>query len=118
MMPDKIWVETKQGKDNPLPRSEYGRCCGCFVDNITVRNFVMMQFETPLQGTGWGCFKCDLPMNGAVSVLCDECIDMGQEPLFICLGHPENDMREPIAALDTDPHKHDMSRHPEVEVLH
>jgi hypothetical protein len=68
----------------------------------------------PIAGTGWGCIVCNLPLDGAVAVLCDGCLELvaaGAWPLFVCRGWPVDHGRAPFAELSADPFDHDLAAH-------
>ena len=74
-----------------------GPCCACEKAGPH-RNIVMMHFTSPIEGVGWGCVICGLPADGAVAVLCDDCIEegrqhQGDEIKSVVLGYPENGER-------------------------
>ena len=50
----------------------FGQCCACH-GTKNVRTVVMLHRRGPVPGTGWGCVVCDLPLDGAISVVCDSC---------------------------------------------
>lgn len=95
---------------------DLGPCCVCEKEGEDVRNFIMMDFEGPIPGKGWGCLQCKLPPNGAVAVICDNCFDLYKEDpsiiKFVCNGSPK-DGRIPIDQLEKKPFDHDMRYHPE-----
>jgi hypothetical protein len=91
-----------------------GDCCACH-GTRNVRNLVMHDKRAPVPGTGWGCVLCDLPMDGAVSVLCDDCaaIDFETHEVYkyeVCVGYPKENRRQPLASL-TEPFGHDLRFH-------
>jgi len=91
-----------------------GRCCVCEKGGPKVRNIVMLHQRAPVRGTGWGCFVCGLPSDGAVAVICDDClpgIQAGGSPKFVCVGYPYQNDRLPFADLKTPAFDHDMSKH-------
>lgn len=94
------------------------KCCACGQSNETVRNVVMLDNKAAEPGTGWGCVQCDLPMDGAVAVICDLCAaadPTGGSIREAVLGHMSEGRREPIAAVRARPrHEHDLSKHPEI----
>ncbi len=59
---------------------DLGPCCACGKSGPDVRNIMMLHVRAPVPGTGWGCFACKLPLNGAVAVLCDICLLTHAEP--------------------------------------
>jgi len=76
----------------------------------------MINHPGPTPGKGWGCFTCDLPLNGALAVLCDACFDLylAGEPLrSICTGNPDKDGRTPYDQMSQEPFEHNMDLHPE-----
>ena len=90
-----------------MTEPKLGPCCRCGTTN-GVRNLLMLQQKAPTPGQGWGCYQCHLPMDGAISVVCDNCLP---EPVeFACKGASE---RVPVASL-TGYHLHDLSRHEEL----
>ena len=96
-----------------------GKCCICELENDSVRNMMTLDLKTlPGEKGGWGCFQCGKPAEGAVAVLCDECIDKyfvkKVEIKFACLGYPGENRRIEIEKL-TESFEHDMSKHPEAE---
>lgn len=82
--------------DDEGTEMDLGACCHCKKVDGSVRNVLMLNKEASIPGTGWGCVVCDLPCNGAVSVMCDECMAKNHEPLEIVLGYPSDKQREPI----------------------
>jgi hypothetical protein len=72
----------------------------------------MLDQEAPLPGSGWGCVVCDLPPNGAMVVLCDECLRDNALPHFVVYGPIGHKQRMPIDELKRVPFVHDLSRHP------
>ncbi len=90
-----------------------GSCCSCGKKGRTVRNIICLHWRAPVPGTGWGCAQCNLPGDGAIAVLCDECLEKKREPKFVCSGYPGIDRRLPFEHLDKTPFDHDLSKHPE-----
>lgn len=82
----------------------------------------MLDLRIPVQHRslpgGWGCFQCGLPLEGAIAVLCDGCLEKqgdNSTPIrFACIGYPAQNQRIPIAEL-TEAFEHDMNKHPEVQ---
>jgi hypothetical protein len=94
------------------PPPDLGPCCACGKAGLMVRNIIMLPVRGPADGNGWGCFQCGLPMEGAVAVLCDACLESEAEILQVCVGYPYLGHRQ--ARKDfTEPFEHDMSKHPE-----
>lgn len=90
----------------------HGPCCACGQDRET-RNIVCLHLKAPSPGQGWGCFQCQLPLDGAVAVLCDDCIEARAEIKFVCAGPAADPGRVSIDDLPDEPFEHDFSRHPE-----
>ena len=92
---------------------DLGPCCHCEKTGPAVRNIMMLHRRAPVPGTGWGCFQCGLSQDGAVAVLCDECLEASKPKRFVCVGQPGDGKRMPVEELSTEPFDHDMSKHPE-----
>lgn len=79
-----------------------GGCCNCGEVRPDVRNFVQLEVKAPEPGKGWGCLVCGLPMDGAMAVLCDTCIEAvidGAKIVNACAGYPGENRRVPVASL-------------------
>jgi hypothetical protein len=87
-----------------------GTCCACGRDDRTVRIVLYLPRRSPIPGRGWGCVVCELPAEGAVAVICDECAECKVSLRFACIGYPGIDGRIPIEELSED-FRHDISRH-------
>jgi hypothetical protein len=77
---------------------DLGTCCACG-GTQGVRNVIMLDKKAPIPGRGWGCVVCKLPLDGAIAVLCDDCLDSKAEIRFACRGYPATDGRVPIGEL-------------------
>lgn len=66
-----------------LPDGLIAPCCACRIVRVlrTVRELPERASEP---GTGWGCVTCQLPPDGALAALCDECAANGREPVDAC----------------------------------
>lgn len=96
---------------------DLGPCCVCRkggAEDVRVTNIMLLRMKGRESGKGWGCVVCGLSCDGAVAVLCDSCAGAGIEPREVCVGHPHEGRRRPIADL-TEPHEHDPAKHPEME---
>lgn len=87
-----------------------GRCCACGKEGPDVRNIIALPLRAPVPGTGWGCFVCGLPSNGAVAVLCDDCLDLAEDVRYACVGYAGQNRRLPLRLL-AGPFEHIRSRH-------
>ena len=90
-----------------------GPCCHCQQTGPAVRNVIMFTQRAPIAATGWGCFQCGLPNDGAVAVLCDDCMEASKPILFACVGYPRDAQRIPLDQLKTEHFDHDYAKHPE-----
>ena len=82
-----------------------GTCCVC--EGVEgVRNILTLHQKSPTPDEGaWGCFNCGLSHNGAMAVVCDDCL---KKPLrFACHGKLG---RIPVEQLKGY-HLHDLSKH-------
>lgn len=85
---------------------DFGPCCACGgTDNV--RNIIMLDVKASKPGTGWGCAICHLPSDGAMAVLCDECIKNKAEIRFACDGYLAGKQRIEISKLSGE-HKHNL----------
>lgn len=94
-----------------------GSCCIC-TGTEHVKNLVMLPYKAKTPGYGWGCIECGLPWDGAVAVLCEDCIGKYQNgaPIkYAVNGYPFDNVRIPVEEL-TEPFYHDLSKHPETTV--
>lgn len=113
----RIIVETLEGRE-PEPHVpgdddlDLGQCCACRTTE-NVRNIIAIPKRAPIPGTGWGCLQCDLDMNGAVAVLCDDCLQGEAKILEVCFGYPKENSRVSIDVLSDVTFDHDPTRHPE-----
>jgi hypothetical protein len=87
-----------------------GNCCVCG-GTENVRNIICLPRRAPVAGTGWGCVVCDLPSDGAVSVVCDDCLRSKVAVTQVCSGYPATNVRVSIETLSPDPFDHDMRFH-------
>lgn len=91
-----------------------GLCCSCEKSGPSVKNILMLNKKCPLLGKGWGCLVCNLPNDGAVAVVCDECMEAssGKAPMliFACRGWPAEDGRIAFSEL-MGVHEHNMHFH-------
>ena len=87
---------------------ELGPCCICERTGDDVRVLVQLTSRAPIPGHGWGCFVCNIPSDGAVAVICEECAipleREGAPPItsvlkFACRGYPGTEGRVPYADL-------------------
>jgi hypothetical protein len=106
--------EPSEPDDVDMPK--LGPCCMC--ESIWgAWNILMLPLRGIVKGHGWGCFVCDLPCDGAIAVLCDDCLAIYQVHesalRFVCRGYSASDGRVPIAELPQEPFDHDNSKHRE-----
>lgn len=77
---------------------------------------MMLEYKAPTPGTGWGCRECGLEQDGALAVLCDDCIEKRAPIRWACLGDPARLGRVEVEQL-TGLHQCDLSKHPEAQAL-
>lgn len=91
-----------------------GKCCSCEKEGPDVRNVMALPFKKPSTepGSAWGCFVCGLPNEGAIAVLCDDCLHNGKIR-FVVDGYAGDNLRLPVDEVQAtaEPHNHDMSFH-------
>lgn len=104
-----------QSLDSP----DLGPCCNCGSTGA-VNNVVTLHQTAPIPGTGWGCFQCGLPMDGAIAVLCDGCLEQvaaGETEIkAVIVGQPVDGVRININDYEHQPFNHDLSKHPEARI--
>ena len=66
--------------------------------------------RAPVPGTGWGCLVCGLPNDGAIAVVCDNCLEAETEILEVCHGHPHEGRRMALSVIN-EPFEHDPAKH-------
>ncbi|MBG1268269.1 hypothetical protein [Nostoc sp. WHI] len=69
-----VWADDGDDPDYEEESLDLGTCCGCGCTGETVQNLVMLQKKAPVPGTGWGCVVCGVPSDGAVAVVCNDCL--------------------------------------------
>lgn len=96
---------------------DLGPCCIC-EGTEGVHNIIMLEKKAPEGPGGWGCLQCGLPSEGASAVLCEPCFGKFRAKevslRFAVKGYIKEKGRIPFAEL-TGEHKHDPSKHPELE---
>ncbi|NET37401.1 MAG: hypothetical protein F6K19_36145 [Cyanothece sp. SIO1E1] len=93
---------------------DLGPCCACGKHDNTVRNMLMLEKLAPVPGKGWGCFVCDLPMNGALAIVCDQCLENKAELKQAIYDDPAKKLRCDIEELQGH-FTHDLTKHePEI----
>ena len=97
------------GGDAEAEPVHVGACCACGV-TTTLRNVMFLDQKAPVAGKGWGCVVCDLPLDGAIALLCDECVANGREPIEALAGDVESGLRVPVEQLRGE-HRHDLVVH-------
>ena len=95
---------------------EYGTCCICSEDIIGISYIVELYFKAPAEcQSSWGCFKCGLPNEGAIAIICEKCADTDdvyEDIRFIMDGFED---RLPVPPkCERVHHDHDYARHPEM----
>ncbi len=93
---------------------DLGPCCACGIEGPGVRNVILLGRKAPVPGTGWGCIVCGLPLDGAIAVVCDPCLETQAEIRFACYGAITNRDRIALALLSGQ-HRHDPAKHPDAE---
>lgn len=89
-------------------------CCACGQSGPLVCNIVMLNLLSPTPGLGWGCLTCGLSPDGALAVICDDCLKSGAELKFVCTGYPTQPERTPLSELRPGQFEHILHLHPEV----
>lgn len=97
-----IMVMIKQNDNDNLGKEtvvfDFGPCCACG-GTENVKNVIGINRLAPTPGKGWGCKICGLPSNGAVAVVCDDCLESEATVKFACAGYALETGRVLVANL-------------------
>jgi len=92
---------------------DLGTCCACGGAD-RVLSILMLNYRAPIAGTGWGCAVCDLAPDGAIAVLCDDCVNHDRPLQFVVEGFLKGGgKRAPYASILDRRFDHDPAKHPE-----
>ncbi|WP_373525075.1 hypothetical protein [Nostoc sp.] len=98
-----VWATDSDDPDYDEEALDLGACCGCGCTGETVQNLIMLQKKAPVPGTGWGCLVCGVPSDGAVAVVCNDCLArLDKQPDVIkeiIYGYPTEKKRYSLAVL-------------------
>lgn len=94
-----------------LNEVDLGACCACGLNKPDVRNMICLDRPARVSGTGWGCAVCGLPADGAVAVVCDDCLVAGREIRFVVYGYADRKQRMAVADLPAGDFNHDVRFH-------
>lgn len=97
---------------NKAENPSLGPCCGCGCEK-GVRNVMCLPERAPEPIGGWGCITCGLPSEGAIAVLCDECLASGAPIHYVCAGYPSEGRRLARDVYRGAPFGHNAARHSE-----
>lgn len=94
-----------------------GACCACQSEGPH-RNLVTVKITAPEAGTGWGCIICGLEPNGAIAVLCDDCVEAQAVSItHVSLGRVNTGNRISIQDYRHEDFDHDMAVHEEYDQM-
>lgn len=93
---------------------EYGTCCVCESEMETC-GIIQLGYKVESE-SGWGCYQCGLPMEGAIAIVCGDCVDKHAETIedqikYLMDGKKGRFPVPPVEKRVT--HEHDLSLHPE-----
>lgn len=92
----------------------FGTCCSCGGTD-SVRNVMCLNKRSPY-GFGWGCMQCGLPAEGAIAVICDECLEAEAPIREVIKGEAFKGERFPYEeTAGWEEFEHDLSQHPEIQ---
>ena len=94
-----------------VERLDLGRCCACGKSGPEVCHVIALPKLAPVRGTGWGCFQCGLPMDGAQAVVCNSCLVTRAEIKEVVHGYLVEKRRIPIEELSSTRFSHNMAYH-------
>jgi hypothetical protein len=88
----------------------------CGQENDSVRTMIYLPFRAPLAGTGWCCGMCRTDYDGAIAVLCDECLER-KDPIaqlrWVVCGPIHSLERIAIEDAPRERIEHDVEQHAE-----
>jgi len=104
---------------------DLGPCCRCGKIEPPAQTLMMLPYRAPVPGTGWGCFQCGRPQDGATAVVCEACTAVLEaqrwtptapmtELQSVCYGNMGDGFRMPVAVWQQVAFNHDATRHPEL----
>jgi hypothetical protein len=109
---DETWPDEANDLDyDELPPEDYGPCCACLKQKPTTRNLLMLPHRASVPGTGWGCIVCSLPPDGAVAIVCDDCLQSQRELQNVIFGYPMEKQRVGYEAVSHTKFKHTQELH-------
>ncbi|MCV3215115.1 hypothetical protein OGM63_16610 [Plectonema radiosum NIES-515] len=99
---ESMWDDDYYSDEEPL---DLGACCACGKTE-KVENILTINKRAPIPGTGWSCVVCGLPYDGAVTVMCDDCVVGNKEPKEVCYGYVKDKKRISYTALSEEEFNH------------
>ncbi|MEH2164545.1 MAG: hypothetical protein V7K38_26715 [Nostoc sp.] len=69
-----VWALDTDDPDYDEEPLDLGACCGCGTRHSRVQNILTLQKKALIPGTGWSCFVCGIPADGAIAIVCDNCL--------------------------------------------
>ena len=103
----------------------FGPCCRCGTTATAVDTIIMLPFQAPIAGHGWGCLQCGLPPDGAIAVVCDACAQFLADADWhaadlsllesVCSGAVADGQRMRRAHFRAVRFAHDRLQHPELD---
>ena len=93
------------------------RCCACGEMKAICRTLATLNMKAPIPGTGWSCFVCHLPADGAIAVICDDCEnDPDVQIQWAVVGFVGTSDKRILISELSGTHAHDAQYHPEMWV--
>jgi hypothetical protein len=109
---NEAWSDGANDPDyDELPPEDYGPCCACLKQKPTTRNLLMLPHRASVPGAGWGCIVCNLPPDGAVAIVCDDCLQAGSDLQNVIFGYPMEKQRVGYEAVSHTKFKHTQELH-------
>jgi hypothetical protein len=109
---DETWSDGANDPDyDELPPEDYDPCCACLEQKPTTRNLLMLPHRASVPGTGWGCIICNLPPDGALAVVCDDCLESRHDLQNVILGYPMEKQRVGYESISHTTFKHTQELH-------
>jgi hypothetical protein len=106
-----VWANAEDDPDYAEEPLDLGPCCSCLKHDPFPDNILVLEKRAPIPGTGWGCFVCNLPHDGALAVVCDDCLRQSRDLKEAISGYPAEKKRIAFSELPPGSFKHIAEMH-------
>ena len=82
-----------------MAEMNFGGCCACGKKKDDVRNVICLPKKAPVAGAGWGCVVCGLEADGAIAMVCDDCLENQVKVRWAVAGYADGGGRVEVGKL-------------------